>query len=93
MPKNSNYKPSEKQMKCKYSWPYMGENWDQTYCRKKMELTGKEEESFATNEDCENCPHYNSRFINNCAEYPSPLRWWNECHFLRAVSPLFCSLI
>lgn len=66
MQKNSNYKPSEKQTKCKYSWPYIGENWDQTYCRKKMELTGKEEESFVTNEDCEHCPHYDSRFI----EYP-----------------------
>ena len=30
-------KPTERQKNCSYSFPYMGENFDEVYCSKKVE--------------------------------------------------------
>lgn len=63
-------KPSERQKKCKNSFPYMGKEMNKTYCRKLMqERRDAEEDDMSvcvSNEQCENCPDYESRFI----EYP-----------------------
>ena len=64
------YKPSERQKKCKNSFPYMGKEMNKTYCRKLMqERRDADEDDMSvcvSNEQCENCPDYESRFI----EYP-----------------------
>ena len=63
-------KPSERQKKCKNSFPYMGKEMNKTYCRKLMqERRDADEDDMSvcvSNEQCENCPDYESRFI----EYP-----------------------
>ena len=67
---DKNYKPSERQKKCKNSFPYMGKEMNKTYCRKLMQERGDTDEDdmsiCVSNEQCENCPDYESRFI----EYP-----------------------
>lgn len=67
---DKNYKPSERQKKCKNSFPYMGKEMNKTYCRKLMqERRDADEDDMSvcvSNEQCENCPDYESRFI----EYP-----------------------
>lgn len=67
---DKNYKPSERQEKCKNSFPYMGKEMNKTYCRKLMqERRDAEEDDMSvcvSNEQCENCPNYESRYI----EYP-----------------------
>lgn len=67
---DKNYKPSEKQKNCKYAFPYMGKEMNKTYCRKLMqERRDAEEDDMSvcvSNEQCENCPDYESRYI----EYP-----------------------
>ena len=64
---DTNYKPSERQKNCRYSFLYSGEKMNRTACMKKMdesENSGREE--YVTNENCEACECYNSRYI----EYP-----------------------
>ncbi len=34
---DKNYKPSERQKKCKNAFPYMGKEMNKTYCRKLMQ--------------------------------------------------------
>lgn len=34
---DKNYKPSERQKKCMYAFPYMGKEMNKTYCRKLMQ--------------------------------------------------------
>ena len=67
---DKNYKPSERQKKCKNSFPYMGKEMNKTYCRKLMqERKDAEEDDISvcvSNEQCENCQDYESRYI----EYP-----------------------
>lgn len=67
---DKNYEPSERQKKCKNSFPYMGKEMNKTYCRKLMqERRDADEDDMSvcvSNEQCENCPDYESRFI----EYP-----------------------
>ena len=67
---DKNYKPSERQKKCMNSFPYMGKEMNKTYCRKLMQerRDAEEDDMFVcvSNEQCENCPDYESRFI----EYP-----------------------
>lgn len=64
---DSNYKPSWRQQNCVYSFPYNGEEMNQTICRNKL---NKQENSineiYVANDDCENCECYKSRYI----EYP-----------------------
>lgn len=70
MKRNPDYKPSERQKNCIHGMPYLGDNWDQTFCRKKLheECTPNvdEKKAVVTNEECEGCPNYKSKFI----EYP-----------------------
>lgn len=70
MKRNPNYKPSERQKNCINGMPYLGNNFDQTFCRKKLreECTPDvdEEKAVVANEECENCDHYKSKYI----EYP-----------------------
>ena len=62
-----NYKPSEWQKNCKYSFLYNGKKMNQTVCRKKLnELEAYDSEGYVSNEDCEACECYKSRYI----EYP-----------------------
>lgn len=62
-----NYKPSERQKNCKYSFLYNGKKMNQTVCRKKLnELEAYDSEGYVSNEDCEACECYKSRYI----EYP-----------------------
>ena len=67
---DKNYKPNERQKKCKNAFPYMGKEMNKTYCRKLMqERRDADEDDMSvcvSNEQCENCPDYKSRFI----EYP-----------------------
>lgn len=49
------YKPSEKQKRCKFSFCYAGREFAETYCQK--------DESAVTNDFCEKCEKYKSRFI------------------------------
>ena len=67
---DKNYKPSEKQKKCMNSFPYMGKEMNKTCCRllmRKNTDVGEDDDSVCvSNEQCENCPDYESRFI----EYP-----------------------
>ena len=67
---DKNYKPSERQQNCKNSFPYMGKEMNKTYCRKLMQErkdAGEDDMSVCvSNEQCENCPDYKSRYI----EYP-----------------------
>lgn len=67
---DKSYKPSERQKKCKNAFPYMGKEMNKTYCRKLMqERRDAEEDDMSvcvSNEQCENCPDYESRYI----EYP-----------------------
>lgn len=55
---NKDYNPSEKQKKCINAIPYQGDGMDETLC---IQTDGQ-----VSNDDCENCPNYKSRFI----EYP-----------------------
>ena len=68
--KDKEYKPSERQKKCMYAFPYMGKEMNKTYCRKLMRErkdAGEDDDSVCvSNEQCENCPDYESRYI----EYP-----------------------
>lgn len=70
MKRNPNYKPSERQKNCINGMPYLGNNFDQTFCRKKLreECTPDvdEEKAVVANEECESCDHYKSKYI----EYP-----------------------
>lgn len=62
-----NYKPSERQKNCKYSFLYNGKKMNQTVCRKNLnELEAYDSEEYVSNEDCEACECYKSRYI----EYP-----------------------
>lgn len=62
-----NYKPSERQKSCRYSFLYSGEKMNQTVCRKKLnELEASDSEGYISNEECEVCECYKSRYI----EYP-----------------------
>lgn len=67
---DKNYKPNERQKKCKNAFRYMGEKMDKTYCRKLMqERRNAEEDDMSvcvSNEQCENCQNYKSKHI----EYP-----------------------
>lgn len=67
---DKNYKPNERQQKCKNAFPYMGKEMNKTYCRKLMqERKDADEDDMSVcvgNEQCENCPDYESRYI----EYP-----------------------
>lgn len=59
------YDPNERQQNCKYAFCYMGKKHNQTYCRHDRE-SKNEGESYVTNEQCDECPHFKSKFI----EYP-----------------------
>ena len=49
-----NYKPSERQKNCKYSFLYNGKKMNQTVCRKNLnELEAYDSEEYVSNEDCE----------------------------------------
>lgn len=62
-----NYKPSERQKNCRYSFPYSGKKMNQTACRKKWdEAETSDSEAYVTNEECEACECYKNRYI----EYP-----------------------
>lgn len=64
---DTNYKPSERQKNCRYSFPYSGKKMNQTACRKRWdELKNSINERYVTNEDCGACEYYKSRYI----EYP-----------------------
>lgn len=62
---NKEYQPNERQRKCRYAFCYMGKNHDQTYCRYDRD-SREENESYMSNEQCEQCEHYKSKYI----EYP-----------------------
>ena len=58
-----NYKPSERQKNCRYSFPFSGKKMNQTSCMKKMdESDNSDSEVYVTNADCESCECYNSRY-------------------------------
>lgn len=57
--------PSERQKTCRHAFPYMGKNFDKTYCRHKMN-TDNESDSIVTNEECEQCKRFKSKYI----QYP-----------------------
>ena len=67
---DKNYKPSERQEKCMNAFPYMGKEMNKTCCRLLMmkNKDAKEDDDClcVSNEQCENCPDYESRYI----EYP-----------------------
>lgn len=67
---DKSYKPSERQKKCKNAFPYMGKEMNKTCCRKLMRErrdAGEDDMSvYVSNEQCENCSDYESRYI----EYP-----------------------
>lgn len=44
-------KPTERQKNCSYSFPYMGENFDEVYCSKKVE----DDIVAVSGEECESC--------------------------------------
>lgn len=58
---DSNYKPSQRQQNCVYSFPYNGEKMNQTICmNKKNKQENSINEAYVTNEECEVCECYNS---------------------------------
>lgn len=59
------YKPSERQHNCRYCFPYMGEKHNETHCLYESE-SGEGKERNVTVQECEECRHYKSRYI----EYP-----------------------
>lgn len=62
-----NYKPSERQKNCKYSFLYNGKEMNQTICGNKLTKQDNSiNERYVTNEDCKACECYKSRYI----EYP-----------------------
>lgn len=76
------YDPNERQQKCRFAFPYLGPNHNQTYCRYDRinnPENAKEGESYVTNEDCDKCPYYKSKYI----EYPIKVNKINydEFHF------------
>lgn len=62
-----NYKPSERQKNCRYSLPFGGKKMNHTICmNKKNKQENSINEVYVTNEECEVCECYDSRYI----EYP-----------------------
>lgn len=59
------YDPNERQQNCRHAFCYMGKKHNQTYCRHDRE-SRNEGESYVTNEQCNECQHFKSKFI----EYP-----------------------
>ena len=55
-------KPTERQKNCSYSFPYMGENFNEVYCSKKVE----DDIVAVSGEECESC----IRFKNKHIQYP-----------------------
>lgn len=59
------YKPSERQKKCRHALCYRGKNHKQTRCKENI-FKDSENDRWVTNEDCEKCEKYKSKYI----EYP-----------------------
>lgn len=55
-------KPTERQKNCSYSFPYMGENFDEVYCSKKVE----DDLVTVSAEECESCIQFKNKHI----QYP-----------------------
>lgn len=64
---DKNYQPSERQLKCRFALPYQGEKFEHTYCLNgKKALGDLSDDCEVTNQDCEKCSSYKSKYI----EYP-----------------------
>lgn len=59
------YKPSERQKKCRHALCYEGKNHKQTRCKENI-FKDSENDRWVTNEDCAKCEKYKSKYI----EYP-----------------------
>ena len=70
--------PTERQKNCSYSFPYMGENFDEVYCSKKDDY----DLIAVSGEECESCTQFKNKHIQypikvNKIEY-DPLKSWNQ---------------
>lgn len=59
------YKPNERQEKCRYAFCYRGKDHNQTQC-KENPFKSSPNDKWVTNEDCEKCKKYKCKYI----EYP-----------------------
>lgn len=71
-------KPTERQKNCSYSFPYMGENFDEVYCSKKVE----DDIVAVSGEECESCIQFKNKHIQypievNKIKY-KPFKSWNR---------------
>ena len=71
-------KPTERQKNCSYSFPYMGENFDEVYCSKKVE----DDIVAVSGEECESCIQFKNKHIQypievNKIKY-EPFKSWNR---------------
>ena len=71
-------KPTERQKNCSFSFPYMGENFDEVYCSKKVE----DDLVTVSAEECESCIQFKNKHIQypievNKIKY-EPFESWNR---------------